>query len=1054
MSDPLNNSPVETTLPPNTGGGDDSAEGVSVFDARWCYVSVNAAAERMAGRTRSQLLGQSLTDLWPEIVHAPHFAAMQRAVREQVETLVQVPSPTRSGVWWEVRCVPLPAGRPDSGVLLVRQREISAEKQAEVLQRAGEAQARIAARALDAVADAYITLDSDYRIVYANAAAARINNKPVETFLGRTLWEEWPASVGSAFEENFRRVMTTRSPAQFTQRYFVSGEYDVWLDVSAYPAGEADGGGIHVVYRDISDEKRALAERAESEERFRVLADSMPHIVWITRADGSVEYYNQRWFDYSGQTLEETRDWGWQKVIHPDDIEFANGRWVAAIEAGVPSEVEYRLRRADGAWRWHIGRSVPIRDEGGSITGWIGTATDIEAQRQSDTERSAALEALARGLESLQLSEERRRLATEAANVGTWDFMPLTGELVWDERTCALFGLPADAPISYDTFLAGLHPDDREPTAADVVRVLDKQSGAGGVFHRQFRTIGLQDGGVERWLESRGRAFFGADGRAERFLGTILDVTGQHQMEVSLRQSEARFRLQADAMPQMVWATDPQGNHLYFNRRWHDYTGQTVEESLGFGFALALHPDDMERTIERWRQAWEGGADYEIEYRFRRSDGTYRWFVGRAEAVSDETGKTTLWVGTCTDIDDLKREQTAREQVSRQLQGIVASMTEGLIVADMSGYVVEFNPAALLKLGLTDADLDRIRQNPVYLSDYFTTFDTDGTALPPQEWPLARALRGETFTGLRVQVRRADTGKGIWASVGGAGVYDSAGKQTLALITIRDISAQVEAEQAQATAHARSERIAETLQRSMLITPPPGRFPGVELATDYEAAWDEAQVGGDFYDTVRLSGGRVALIVGDATGKGLEAAAQTAQVKYALHAFLREDPDPAQALLRLNRFVLEGQRLDEGENADIKCIAVALTVLDTVTGEGVCACAGAEPPLILRAATGASEELDAIGSLIGADDDARYQTAAFTLETGDVLVMTTDGITEARNPLNRRAFFGLDGLAGALQDGAGASDLTGAARGVTRRARLFAGGKFHDDVCLLLARKG
>lgn len=120
-----------------------------------------------------------------------------------------------------------------------------------------------------------------------------------------------------------------------------------------------------------------------------------------------------------------------------------------------------------------------------------------------------------------------------------------------------------------------------------------------------------------------------------------------------------RYQALAESMPQLVWATDADGSHFYYNRRWYEYTGLSEEQSLGFGFANALHPDDVQRTLERWRRAWQSGESYEIEYRFRRHDGAYHWFIGRALPVRDGSGRIVEWVGTCTDIDEQKRAAEA-----------------------------------------------------------------------------------------------------------------------------------------------------------------------------------------------------------------------------------------------------------------------------------------------------------------------------------------------------------------------------------------------------------
>ncbi|MGD9714984.1 MAG: PAS domain-containing protein, partial [Thermomicrobiales bacterium] len=135
------------------------------------------------------------------------------------------------------------------------------------------------------------------------------------------------------------------------------------------------------------------------------------------------------------------------------------------------------------------------------------------------------------------------------------------------------------------------------------------------------------------------------------------------RLNAELRDSEERFRFLAQAVPQIVWITRPDGYHEYYNGRWYDYTGLTPEESIGYGWSKPLHPDDLERSKLRWEQSTNTGEEYEIEYRFRRSDGEYRWFLGRALPVRDETGQIVRWFGTCTDIDDKKRQAETLENL-------------------------------------------------------------------------------------------------------------------------------------------------------------------------------------------------------------------------------------------------------------------------------------------------------------------------------------------------------------------------------------------------------
>lgn len=240
-------------------------------------------------------------------------------------------------------------------------------------------------------------------------------------------------------------------------------------------------------------------------------------------------------------------------------------------------------------------------------------------------------------------------------------------------------------------------------------------------------------------------------------------------------------------------------------------------------------------------------------------------------------------------------------------------------------------------------------------------------------------------------------------------------------------------------------RIAEILQRSLLPTLAETDFEGLHIATAYEAALPEAQVGGDFYDAFLLNNGRVALVVGDVSGKGLMAATRTAEIRYALRAFLRENGDPARALFRLNNFVCDAHRLDELGGG---FIVLSLAVLDPASGEATLVVAGAEPPLVVRADSGA-DVIDNGGLILGLDPQEEYLAARLHLAPDDTLVMVTDGITEARRGND---FFGHDGLVQLATGAQTLGPLSAMSRAILDEVRSFANGTLRDDACLLLAR--
>ena len=277
--------------------------------------------------------------------------------------------------------------------------------------------------------------------------------------------------------------------------------------------------------------------------------------------------------------------------------------------------------------------------------------------------------------------------------------------------------------------------------------------------------------------------------------------------------------------------------------------------------------------------------------------------------------------------------------------------------------------------------------------------------------------------------------------------YRFAGAQT-------DITERKTAEAERSRIAHRDHQIAETLQGSLLPPLAPDALPGFTLQTAHQPLLtDEAAIGGDFYDAFPLADGKAAFVLGDVMGKGLAAALSIAEVRFALRGFLREEPNPASCLFRLNRFLLEAQRLEpQRRNA---LVSLSLVVMDTATGIGCISGAGAEPLLVYRTGSRQTEIIDASDVMLGAVSDAYYYTMPLAVAEGDLMVLVTDGLTEARNG---HQLFDIGGVARAIRRGA---TLGGARRAVPTwvgetilsEAYTFAGGSLRDDACLLIARR-
>jgi PAS domain S-box-containing protein len=305
----------------------------------------------------------------------------------------------------------------------------------------------------------------------------------------------------------------------------------VYLNGSVHPLAPMDDGterGFIKIARDETARRQADDALRASEMRLRSITDVVPSFIWFGSADGNIVYFNDRWFDYTGNSADEAMPNGWIETVHPDDRERTAAAWAHALATRTRYEIELRYRRRDGAYRWFMARAEPMVHDG-VVTGWAGSSTDIHDRHEAQAK--------------LAESEQRLRAATEAADIGTWDFNPATGELRWDARCRKLFGMSASRPIDYPTFLAGLHPDDREAADQAVQSALSPDGS--GEYDIDYRTVGLDDG-IERWVSATGRTLFdhGPRGRrARRFIGTVIDITERRVAAEALQDERRRLEI-------------------------------------------------------------------------------------------------------------------------------------------------------------------------------------------------------------------------------------------------------------------------------------------------------------------------------------------------------------------------------------------------------------------------------------------------------------------------------------------------------------------------------
>ncbi len=540
--------------------------------------------------------------------------------------------------------------------------------------------------------------DEQGKAIYFNVGWLRFTGRTLEQQLG----DGWLASVHpddlQRTRDAFNIALASRAPLDIELRLRQRDDEYRWVLNNGAPRFLPDGtfAGFVGSCIDITERKRAEEDRNDllareqssrasaeaSEQRYRFLAESIPQQVWTSWPDGRLDYVASNGVAYFGIPADELLADGWHQVIHPDDLSAAQQRWMNALRTGEEYEIEFRLRRADGAYRWHLARALPQRDADGTIIKWFGTNTDIDEQKRSQESVRFLAEASVCLASSLDYSTTLAAVAKLAVpQIADWcavDMLAADGSitrLTVEHADSAKMALADELHQRYP-----VQPNDR----AGVPRVIRTAESelfslitdeaidelAKDPEHAQIlRSLGLASR-ITVPLLSRGRALgamtfvtaesgrrYDADDLAfaedlARRAATAVDNALLYE---ALRASEEQYRVLAEVIPQLVWSTRGDGWCDYLSIQWVRFTGVPEFKHLGHAWLDAVHPDDRERTLTAWQNAIAGTGDYDVEYRLRRADGAYRWFKTRGVPLRDEQGRPMKWFGTSTDIHDRKR---------------------------------------------------------------------------------------------------------------------------------------------------------------------------------------------------------------------------------------------------------------------------------------------------------------------------------------------------------------------------------------------------------------
>ncbi|MBO0859066.1 MAG: PAS domain-containing protein [Chloracidobacterium sp.] len=646
---------------------------------------------------------------------------------------------------------------------------------------------------------------------YLSPACERLWGRPAAELNGG--FDKWVNAIHPEDRERVRKKYLARAgEGDYDETYRVvrpDGSM-VWVHDRGFPVCDEAGNIRHIVgvAEDITDRKRFEDELRESERRYAALAEAVPQLVWTAGPDGGMDYFNQRWYAYTGTTPDESLNQNWRSLIHPDDRERVERLWKRVVKVGESLHVEFRLRGADGAHRWFTGRGAPYREEKrggmtrkpdgengsagggngvthngvkGRIVKWFGTFTDIHDLKMAE--------------EALRESEEQaRRQNAELENI--YQATPVGLSLLdrdfryvrLNETMAKIDGASVDRAL-------GRTAREVTPKMADRLEPVFKRVIKTGrpFMNLEIRAEAPCEPGVGRdWLASY-YPVKAADGSVQGIGCVVLDITERKRAEEAVRESEERLRQAAQAAGFGLYSVNLQTGENYWSPELRRIFGVSDDETVLLDSSIGLiHPDDREETMRVVEAALDprGDGEFEHEFRAQLTGGNTRWALARGKTLFTGSGrrrKASRIIGVAFDITERRVDQErlhASEELFRtmfDLSGI------GILQVDPStGIFLRANRELCDWLGYSEGELLEMKLEAIVHPDDLEYKWTD----------IGRLLRGEVDEHVAETRCVRKDGRAVWGLITSRILRDASGRPFGAVTAVTDITERKRAEEA------------------------------------------------------------------------------------------------------------------------------------------------------------------------------------------------------------------------------------------------------------------
>lgn len=517
---------------------------------------------------------------------------------------------------------------------------------------------------LESLTDAFFALDKDWRFTYLNKQCEPLLRRSAAELLGKEIWAEFPEAVGSAFHEQYLKVVAEQAPVTFEEYY---GPLDSWFEVRAYPASD---GGLSVYFHNIDEraERRSLESLNSNIGNALVQNTSLRELLNLCVQhlveDLDVAFARIWTLNDDENVLELQASAGMYTHVDGDHSRVPVGKFKIGMIAKerrphITNTVPTDTRISDRDWAIREGMKAfagyPLIVED-NLVGVMA----VFAKRRLHEGTLSAMASVADGIanairrkkieSALQQSEEQYRLVAETANDAIITIDEKSTILFVNRAASRIFGYGQDEMIGNN--LTSLMPEYlRNLHLAGQQRYL--ATGRKHLHWDHVEVPGLHQAGHVFPIElSFGE--YKKDGK-HIFIGIARDISQRRMVEDALRESEQKFSTLAETVPQLVWMAEPDGSIFWYNGNWYDYTGTTPEEMEGWGWQKVHDPEILPSVVERWKASIETGESFEMEFPLRGRDGVFRWFLTRVNPARDEEGRIIRWFGTNTDIDVQRR---------------------------------------------------------------------------------------------------------------------------------------------------------------------------------------------------------------------------------------------------------------------------------------------------------------------------------------------------------------------------------------------------------------